>query len=304
MPNQNRKQNQNLSPQEQRRLLKEYEKKKFAEIEKETRREIFAEKYKDKIFKWTKWGCVILIFIIVFAVAMNIIVPGSIIKFPSPQPTPTPEKPKEFRIETEEVKLLSDLKKENVYDVIARIKNYDPDFGVSKLNYKFILKDFLGNVVGEQKGQSYILPQQSRYIIELGIATDRRAEVLEFEAKPEEIQKFKEFENPQGQIKISGQNFSILDDKTKVWADVHNESIFGFGKTEIDFILYDNENNIIGVNYTNINDFAAGTKRYVSALWDYVIKDQINRIELEANVNVYESGAFMGQYREGQVLEY
>jgi hypothetical protein len=301
MPNQS---NKNLSPKEQERQLGEYEKKRFTEIEKETKREIFIERYKDKIFKYTKWGCFILIFIIIFAIVVNIIIPGSIIKLPSPSPTPTPQKPKEFKIETGKTVLLPDLKKEKTYDVIAEIKNSDPEFGTPHLNYKFVLKDFLGNVVGERNGQSYILPSQSRYIIELGVAVSGKAEILELETKPQDIQKFKEFENPQTQMKIAGQNFDFIDGKTKAWADIYNESDFGFGKVEVDFILYNSEDEIIGVNYTNINDFSAGTKRYVSTLWDYEISAKISRIELETNVNVYESGAFMGQYGEGQALEY
>lgn len=304
MPNQNKRPK---SPsQGPEGPLEEYEKKKIAEIEKETKKEIFIERYKDKIFKWLKWGSIILVFIIIFATVINyFIVPGFIIKPQPSSPTPTAEKPKgEFKITVEMTKLIPDLSQENVYDVAARIKNPDPQWGISKFNYKFILKDFLGNITAEKEGQSYILPQQSRYIIELGIVALSRAENLEFKLELKEIQKLKEVENPQLQMKALGQNFDTSGQKTKVWADIYNESIFGFEKVEVNFILYDEGNNIVGVSYTNINAFASNTKRYVSAAWNYAVPAKISRIEIEPNVNVYESGAFMRQYGEEQTLQY
>lgn len=298
MPNRKR----NLLPDEQRRLLAEREKRELEKIERETKRQIFIERYKEKIFKYMRWGAVVLVFIFVFAAVVNIILERRIEKPKVPVMERIPPKEK-IKIEVEKTVLIPQPA-EDVYDAITLLKNPDVEFGISRFSYKFILKDDLGNVVGEQGGESYLLPQSSRYQIEIGIKTKGKASVIFVEAETREIQKLKEFENPQKQMKISDHATFPYDQKTRASANILNESPFGYDRVDINFILYDEADNIVAVNYTNINAFVSGEKRQAFSAWNYPIPQKISRVEVEPNVNVFESGAFMRQYGEGQILEY
>ena len=293
-----------LTPEEIRRLVREKRRAELEKIEKETRLKIFIIRYKEKILKYSKLGCLGLLGLAILITTTVVIV--KVTKKPPPPPPPPPVEtpPEDFQITVEETKLIPSILEENSYDVLARIRNADPDWGVSRLNYKFILKNKKGEVVGVKKRESYILPQQERYLVEVGINTEDKASSVEVELSLLEVQKLKQFINPGRQIRALDVQHSVVDRKSKVFGDLINESPHSFEKVDIVIVLYDVKDQIIAINYTNVNAFVSGTARYFSATWPEAISEKIKRIEIEVNVNVYETGSFMNIYGTGAILEY
>lgn len=293
----------NSSPKDIQEAIRQREKREFAKLEKETKWKIFIVRYREQIFKYVKVGCIVLP--ILFLIIGGVVIYFKVIKKPPPPPPPPVDKPSaNFKITVEKSKLLPSVEKENLYDAVARVKNIDPDWGVSKLKYKFILKNKDGEIVGEREQMTYILPEQEKYLIELNIKTEEKASSLEIILNHLEVQKLKKFVNPQTQFRVKNWGSGVFDKKTKAWAILFNESPFSFEKVNLNVILYDRNQEIVGVNYTNINAFTTKTERYFSVSWNEIIPTKVERIEVEPNVNVFEEGNFMNIYGTGQTLEY
>ena len=114
------------------------------------------------------------------------------------------------------------------------------------------------------------------------------------------------YKNPQTEfIKKDIQYFNETS-KSRVTGELINNSPFGFDKVDIIAIVRDLDGRILGVNYTNIDDFLPSSNRYFSVFWNNILAKNKNKvqIEIEPNVNVFEAGKFMDLYGSGQILEY
>jgi hypothetical protein len=291
----------NLSPEEMKKFMEEKEKAEYTRIKKEIEQKIFIEKHRKQIIKYSILSGVGVVALIIL-IPLIVFFISELTKKPEVTPPVEVEKPPaDFKVEVMETKLLKS--NGNQYDILAKIRNINPDWGVSKLDYKFILKDKLGAKVGERERESYILPQQERYLIEIGVESLTEAETVELELTLSEAQKLKQFVNPQAQLAVKDMGHFVSEGKSRANGLLSNQSSFGFEKVDINVILYNPKDEVVGVNYTNLNAFLPGTERYFSVAWSGTIKGA-SRVEIEPNVNVFETGSFMDIYGTGQTLEY
>ena len=61
------------------------------------------------------------------------------------------------------------------WDVEAKISNPNDMVGAKNFKYVFTLKDATGNIIAKREGNSFILPIDSKYIVELGIEISNNA---------------------------------------------------------------------------------------------------------------------------------
>ncbi|MBU1178056.1 FxLYD domain-containing protein [Patescibacteria group bacterium] len=297
----------NLTPEEIRQQRVEAEK---AKIAKDYERKLFVIKHKKKAMAWLKMIGLALLVAGIIAGLTTITV--RIVQFFSDGEKPEPEvvqvidetekPPADFAVKMTEIKLLQPVEGTTTYDVMARIVNENSDWGVSELDYTFILKDRFDKVVAEKKGSSYVLPNQSKHLIEVGINTERIAQKVELKIKMEQIQKLKQFTLPN--MKVVDKSYQVVNKKGKVLGDVLNDSPYSFNEVEVGVILFDSAGEIIGLNFTNINSFGAGTKRSFAAGWSEEITGEVTQIYIEPQINIYSSDVFMSSYGLGQSLDY
>lgn len=306
-----------LSSEDIKKILEEKKVEQYDQIKKDTERKIFIVQHREEIIKYAKLATIILVaipFSIYFLVALigDIfgVAPWKYISFDSKEPVvedvvEEEKPPADFKIEVIETNIIKTDKK-RTYDVLGKIRNADINWGVSLLKYKFILKDEDGNKVGEKERESYILPQQERYLVEIGMEGLTEATEVELETSLSEVQKFDEFKNPQTQFGKEDVKYFIDKNKSRVGGELVNNSPFGFDKVDMYIIVYDLDGRLLGINYTNIDDFLPDSNRYFSVFWNKILSKNENsvQIEIEPNVDVYEAGSFMGTYGTGQVLEY
>lgn len=302
-----------LSSEDIKKILEEKKGVEYEKIKKDTERKIYIVKNREKIIKYVKLGVIGIVaatfFLTFFIYLISDIFQVSPWKFLEKeevvvQDVEEEEKPPEdFKVEIAEVKFI-ETEKKKVYDVLAKIKNQNTEWGVSELGYKFIFKDENDLVVGEKERKSYILPQQERYLMEIGIETLTAASSVELEINLLEVQKLEQFINPQTQFTKKGIDHFVDDNKSKVSGTLVNDSPFGFDQVDVYIILYDKNNKIKGMNFTNINSFLPDTERHFSVFWPEVLAKGDLTVEIDPNVNVFEAGNFMDIYGTGQVLEY
>lgn len=306
-----------LSSEDIKKILEEKKSEQYEQIKKDTKKKIFIVQNREKIIKYAKLATIFLI-----ALPFSIYFVGTLMgdifgfapwKFLSFEEDEVVEEniveeekpPEDFKVEVIDTELILSNQK-RTYDVLGKIRNSDPNWGVSILKYKFILKDEDGDRVGERERESYILPQQERYLMEIGIEGLTKAESVDLEVDMTEVQKLEEFENPQTYFEKENIKYFIDNSKSRVNGELINSSPFGFDKVDAYIVVTDLDGRVIGVNYTNIDDFLSGSNRYFSVFWNKVLSKNTSnvQIEIESNVDVFETGNFMDAYGTGQVLEY
>jgi len=188
-----------LSSEDIKKILEEKKSEQYDQIQKDTERKIFIVQHREEIIKYAKLATVILI-AIPFSLYFLITLLGDIFgfspwKYFSLQETPIEEvvveeerPPEGFEVEVIETNLIKTNKK-RTYDVLGKVRNADTNWGVSLLKYKFTLKDDEGNKVGERERESYILPQQEKYLVEIGMEGLTEAYEVDLEVSLYEVQK-------------------------------------------------------------------------------------------------------------------
>lgn len=189
----------------------------------------------------------------------------------------------------------------NYYDVVAKITNPNPNFGLSQINYIFKIYDSSGELLKEQKGTSFILPDQEKYLVEAGLTlsgTVSRVDLTIEKTAPEFWQKINADYRPPN-IYVSNKEFKALENQLGVSQAsglIKNDSAFDFDKIIVSIILFDDANQIIGVNRTEAWTVLAGEERYFSALWFTPLNSQVASMDMRAETNLLSNENFISKY--------
>ena len=190
---------------------------------------------------------------------------------------------------------------ESQYDLIAQISNPNPNFGLVKLNYAFKYYSASDFLLGEKKGETYILPNQTKYLVEAGINVSQpieRTEIVLAEAPKAEWQRLtSDFELPD--LYVYNKQFKILENqpaKAEASGIIKNKSVYDFDKVQIAVVLFDESKKVIGVNKTEARTILAGEERYFSTLWFNQFKKEMKSAEFQVDTNLFSQNNFMRRY--------
>jgi hypothetical protein len=193
----------------------------------------------------------------------------------------------------------------NFYDVVAKIKNPNPNHGSGYLPYVFEFYDSKDQLIGQSQGVDFILPNQTKYLLNIkASAPDNVAKVkISFKNKEINWQKLKEDYQPP-QLTITQKKYLILD-KPGIFSQlsgvVVNKSSFDFNEVDIDVLLFDSQGQLVGLNATKVNALLAGQERYFIVSWFNRTKNDANIFETEAETNIFNSDNFINKY--GIIIE-
>jgi len=208
--------------------------------------------------------------------------------------------PVDFKITSSDTVLLKDTTR-GTYDVFTRLTNNNPEWGVSALDYSFILIDSAGNEVGRKEGKTYILPKSKRSLIAVNVEASAAVNSLEIQLKPDKVQKLTSV--PTIDLEVLSPEYLQSGSKGKVRGDLLNSSPFSFEQVDLNLILYNKYQEVVGVNSTNVSSLLSGSRRNFTASWDSYDPSAV-QVVVEPNVNVFKSDNFMKSYQGGQELEY
>ena len=187
-------------------------------------------------------------------------------------------------------------------DLAAYISNPNPNYGLAQFDYTFKLYDSAGRLVKEQPGQSYILPNQKKYLIEGSVVADQKVSLVELEiaTSSKEIWKKTNSDYQLPQLSVSNKQFQFLDNPpgaSQASGIIKNNSAFDFDTISVSIILYDDAQEIIGVNKTQARTVMANEERYFSALWYTPInRDRLNSMDVYVETNLLLDANFMSKY--------
>lgn len=190
--------------------------------------------------------------------------------------------------------------KEGVFDAVVNIKNPNLIYGASKIDYEFIFFEKTGKELTRKSGRSFIIPLDSRYIIESAIPIKGEPTRIKFEIKNIE---WTEVNENLRNINLSVINKSYkYEDKDFIFAKAQgslvNNSDFGFNSVEIVAVLEDESGNILSINKTVLDSVLSRESRPFEILWFQPFGGTVANIIIEAKTNIMLKENFLGPVAE------
>ncbi len=189
-------------------------------------------------------------------------------------------------------------------DVLAEIENPNSKFGSKKFEYQFDFEDSEGNILSSRSGESFILPGEKKYIIENNVAiaqlTNLKLKIL----TSEWVEFDNVYENPQ--MKIINKHYDEMNSGSVFGEAVgilKNESPFDFNLIKIKVILRNGEDEILALNSTEMRTVKSGEEREFKALWPNKFPGAVSKMEVQSEVNIFESDAYAERYYQPQKFQ-
>lgn len=182
-----------------------------------------------------------------------------------------------------------------LYDFFVIIKNQNSDLGSGDINYELNFFDKDNNIIFSKLGSLYLLPGQLRYEVIPSIKTKNEIYEIDFKIKSVSWQKLKEF-IPQALFIVKTQELLDENSAPKIKGILFNNSNFNFDKVDVYAVLYDQNNNPIAVNKTDIRTFLAKKESFFEMKWLKKFPEKIERIDIQAYTNLFKNENFIKEY--------
>lgn len=189
----------------------------------------------------------------------------------------------------------------NRYDVLGKIYNPNDQAGASSFAYIFELKDANGQILVSRTGKSFILPQETKDIIELNIETESRPATVNMKISDIEWEKFSGYrEKPS--ITIYQKRYNQITSGSgfgEAYGLLSNESPFDFRSIIVKVILRDASGNPLAINTTEMRSVSSKEQRDFRLIWPTPFPGTVERVDMEVDADFYHSDNFMEQYFPG-----
>lgn len=192
--------------------------------------------------------------------------------------------------------------KPGIYDAVAYIQNPNPEYGASKIEYEFIFEDEGGRELYRDGGKTFILPEQSRYIIDSAISLDSTPYSIIFRIKSVGWERL----HPFSSLGLSIADTELLRDEasgiTRFLGVVKNRSPYNLQNIEAQVVLFDSEGSVIAAGETNIQTLLRGTDRFFQIIWPYTLPLNLD-IDERVESNFLENSNFIREYGTPQKFQ-
>jgi len=179
---------------------------------------------------------------------------------------------------------------EGVYDLVVKIKNPNQNYGSGEVPYQLGLYDSKGGLIKLLKGTTFILPNQTKYLVLNRIKSEQivKKAILSFG----EIH-WQELKNLTSELFIKGKKYYLISDSDKAGFSqargvVVNHSNFDFDKVGINILLFDDSHRLLSAQNTEIRTLLAGQEREFIVTWFNPIEGKVASVEMEAETNLFD----------------
>jgi hypothetical protein len=186
------------------------------------------------------------------------------------------------------------------YDVLVKIANPNSLLGAARFEYSFNLLDGSGKIVAKSAGSNFVLPGQTKYILAFNLSPETIPESLDFDISSFEWSKFSEYQEPD--IAIYSREFSLAGGGetgfAKLQAKMRNQSGYDFRQITDKAVIRNGNGDPVAINQTGFNDVRTNEEREINFNWNSTFQiDPVSaKIEIEPEVNVFESDNYMKQH--------
>ncbi len=190
---------------------------------------------------------------------------------------------------------------DNFVDLVAKIKNPNRDFGVKSLSYKFNLYGSGDDLIVAKQGGSYILPNETGYIIEQKVSVSSDISRVEFRITGIIWQKLVDYEEPE--LLIRNSQSRQTENGYQINGTLENRGNYDFNKVDIYTVLFDKNSKILGVGQTNERTVLSKENRYFEINWFFPVAGQVKKTDIFTKTNVFLDENFMKRHGEGEKFQ-
>lgn len=180
-------------------------------------------------------------------------------------------------------------------DLVGVVDNMNSNYGLREFAYEFQIAN--GGDTRVIRGQSYLLPGETKYIVELERVLEDGEEVVGFELLDEtyDWQELSRFELPQ----LIAQNISFgvpekAGDLFTARATISNQSGFSLNNIDVVGVVRSPSDEILAVNRTSIRTVVTNERRDVEFIWDIPLTErEVGEIQVFPTTNVLRDSEFL-----------
>ncbi len=184
--------------------------------------------------------------------------------------------------------------RENFVDLVAKIKNPNKNTGAKSFSYKFNLYDINNKPINSREGISYILPQETEYVIEQRVEFTSEFSGVEFKIINIDWRELVDYDKPE--LLIRHQNIEQSESITRLVGTLENRSNYDFDIIDVLAVLFNKESKILGVGRTDLRTVLSKDNRYFEISWFFPLPEQVERVDVIAKTNVFLDENFMKRY--------
>lgn len=186
---------------------------------------------------------------------------------------------------------------ESKFDFFAQIKNPNSFFGAPKIKYSFRLKPGADESTLLKTGQSFLLPGQTKYIIETSVPVENRGleniSLTIKQTKWEYVSRYQALS-----LWVADKSYKLLKQGphfAQISGTLINDSFFDFERVFIKGIFVGVNDEVVGVTQTVVDDIKSGKERDFKMFVDHKIPF-IKEVKVEPDTNIFLNSDFLESY--------
>lgn len=187
------------------------------------------------------------------------------------------------------------------YDVLGKIFNVNDDIGASLFQYTFELHDGSGAILATRSGEGYVLPQETKSLIELNLETAGTPVLATLKITDVTWERLSGYrERPS--INIYQKRYNQVTEGfgySEAYGLLSNESAYDFRSILVKVILRDASGLPLAMNMTEMRTVRAQESRDFKLVWPIPFPGMVEQIDMEIDADVYHSDNFVRQYFPG-----
>lgn len=190
-----------------------------------------------------------------------------------------------------------EIRKYGTYDAVAFVKNPNGEYGASEVSYEFTLRDTDGEELLNVKGKTFVLPGESRYVIEPAIKVPGDPSEVTFRVMEAEWRGLGPFSSSGLDIKDANLQRDEIARTTSFSGVVRNRTPYNLRNVEAHVVLYDSAqgDKAVAAGKTNMQLLLRDTDRFFQIFWPYVLPLNL-RIDARAESDFFENSNFIRDY--------
>jgi hypothetical protein len=181
----------------------------------------------------------------------------------------------------------------NSYTGYVKLKNSNLDWGVPNLVYRVEIRSSDGTLITSSTNESFILPASEKYLVLPRFTSSATPTQVDFSVinsnfvlKPENF--------PSLNLEMQRMALALSGNETVVSAVIKNNSPFTVTQVDLLVTIHNERAELVGINYTNINDLLSGELRSFQISWPSQIPGRLVA-EISPEVNMFARGILKTQ---------
>lgn len=222
---------------------------------------------------------------------------------------PTPPDVSEIKIEW--VEFIKDG--ENNYDLAAKIINSNSLWGISSINYAFLIYGKNGEIIKTETEKTYIMPngflqeEGIKYILKENYKPNFEIEKIEIGLSEyiwKEVKDLRDISDFNSKIiNINDKQNDYISDGPEfyyVFGVTKNSSKYSFYRVDIDVVIYNKNGKPIAAGKTDQWTVSGGEGWEFRIFWNNSFSDSVGYVDYQAQTNVFDSANFMKDFGTGE----